>query len=257
MNKTLLICVFFLSVMACPGTGAFADTIYLRNGRSLEGIVKAENKSTIEVDIGFGTITCNKGEVEKVERSTPEERGVISARWDAERKELRAKEEEFFRAREKRFAEYESWARESEQKKQAQGTSPGVIPVRRDAGSRGIFVDSLLNNDVNALLLLDTGASVVVLTKGIGEKLGFKADDTKKDIAVMHLPGDRKVDARMVIIKSIRIKDVEVKDVLAAILMEDITDGSFKDGLLGMTFLSKFNLKIDLKDMKMSLEKLK
>ena len=43
---------------------------------------------------------------------------------------------------------------------------------------------------------------------------------------------------------------------MAAILIEEEQGMGFKDGLLGMTFLNKFNLKIDLKNMKVVLEKI-
>ena len=43
---------------------------------------------------------------------------------------------------------------------------------------------------------------------------------------------------------------------LAGVLLEDAPGMSFRDGLLGMTFLSRFNVKIDLKNGKIALEKL-
>ena len=111
-----------------------------------------------------------------------------------------------------------------------------------------------MDDKAKATLVLDTGANIVVLTRHKGEELGLDLSDTTKNIATLQLAGDRRVTAKMVMLKSVRIKDIEVKDVLAGVLLEDAGIG-FRDGLLGMTFLNKFNLKIDLKNMKMALEK--
>ena len=87
-----------------------------------------------------------------------------------------------------------------------------------------------------------------------GEELGLDLSDTVNNIATLQLAGGHRVAAKMVMLKSVRIKDIEVKNVLAGVLLDDGGIG-FKDGLLGMTFLNRFNLKIDLKNMKMALEK--
>ena len=107
---------------------------------------------------------------------------------------------------------------------------------------------------MKATLVLDTGASIVVLTKRMGEELGLDLTDTKNSLATLQLAGDHRVTAKMVMLKSVRINDIEVKNVLAGVLLDDASIG-LKDGLLGMTFLNQFNLKIDLKNMKMALEK--
>ena len=79
----------------------------------------------------------------------------------------------------------------------------------------------------------------------------------KREIMELHLPGGRTVNAKAVILKSVSIGAVEEKDVLAAVLLEDVVDTGIKDGLLGQSFLNRFTIKIDLKIMKMYLEKLK
>jgi predicted aspartyl protease len=43
---------------------------------------------------------------------------------------------------------------------------------------------------------------------------------------------------------------------MAAVLLEDNADKNVKDGLLGMSFLNRFNVKIDLKEKKMTLLKM-
>lgn len=252
MRKEIVLIVLFFVFAA--GAGAEADTIYFKNGRSIEGIIFSETDQVIELGVGFGTITCSKDQVDRVEHSTPEELSAITQKWDRKREELKANEEAYERDRKRRAAEYAEWVREEQEKK---NRSPNEISVTRDAESKNILVEALLNSQVRAVLVLDTGASIVVLSKKLGDELGIRSVPQKKDIVTLQLAGNRKTEARLVVLKSIKIKDVEVKDVLSAILLEDSTNASFKDGLLGMTFLNQFNLKINLKDMKLSLEKLK
>ena len=220
----------------------------------IEGIIKSEDADNLEIDIGFGTITCQRGEIKTVERSTPDEARALEDKWANKRDELKKGEEEFTRERQNRFAEYDKWIRDSQEKASQEALSQGSVDLTRDPDSRSILVGAILNDGVKATLVLDTGASIVVLTRKKGEELGFDLSDTKSNVITLQLAGSQKVAARLVMLKSVSIKDIEVKDVMAGILLEDAGIG-FKDGLLGMTFLNRFNLKIDLKNMKMSLEK--
>ena len=230
-----------------------ADTIYFNNGGTIEGIIKNEDASNVQMDIGFGTITCDKREIMKIERSSAADAEALTEKWERKRQELKNSEEEFTRERQKRFAEYEKWIREEREKKEKELASQGTVSLARDPESRNILVDSLVNDNVKATLVLDTGASIVVLTKQKGEELGLDLSPDKNR-ATLQLAGNHRAMAKMVMLKSVRINDIEVKDVLAGVLLEDPGIG-FRDGLLGMTFLNRFNLKIDLKNMKMSLEK--
>jgi clan AA aspartic protease (TIGR02281 family) len=253
MNTKITIMIFAALISFAP-VAANADTIYFNNGGVIEGIIKSEDAGTIQMDIGFGTITCGKREIMKIIRSTPDEIDALTAKWKKKREELKKSEEEFNRERQKRFAEYEEWTKEERERKEKAGRGGGTIDLSRDYESRSILVKALLNDKVNVTLVLDTGASIVVLTRQKGEELGLDLNDTGNSVATLQLAGGHKVAAKMVMLKSVRIKDIEVKDVLAGILLEDAGQG-IRDGLLGMTFLSRFSLKIDLKNMKMALEK--
>jgi clan AA aspartic protease (TIGR02281 family) len=231
-----------------------ADTVYFNNGGTIDGIIRKEDANSVDLDIGFGTITCGKKEINKIERSTPDEVKALEEKWERKRKDLKNSEAEFAIERQKRFAEYDRWTREEREKAAKEASSQGTIDLARDADTHSILVETVLNDKTHATLVLDTGASIVVLTRRKGEELGLDLTDTKNSLATLQLAGDRKVLAKMVILKSVRIKDIEVKDVLAGVLLDEAGMG-LKDGLLGMTFLNRFNLKIDLKNMKMALEK--
>ncbi|MDD5428539.1 MAG: retropepsin-like aspartic protease [Candidatus Omnitrophica bacterium] len=231
-----------------------ADTVYFDNGGSIEGIIKSEDADNVQMDIGFGTITCPKREIKKIERSSPEEAVALTEKWEAKRQELKKSEEEFNLERQRRFAEYDEWMRQERERSEREARAQGTIDLARDYASSSILVGAVLNDKVNATLVLDTGASIVVLTKQKGEELGIDLTPTGNNLATLQLAGNHRALAKMVILKSVRINDIEVKDVLTGILLDDAGAG-FRDGLLGMTFLSRFNLKIDLKNMKLSLEK--
>jgi len=253
MKKTAIILA--LSLWSTVYGIVYADTVYFKNGGSIEGIIKSEDAKNVEMDIGFGTITCAKQEIAKIERSTPDEKNALSEKWEGKKAELKKSEAEFTRERQRRFAEYEKWTDEERRQREAKESgAQGTIDLARDPESRSILVDVCLNDNVKATLVLDTGANIVVLTRQKGEELGLALSDNVHNIATLQLAGDRKVPAKMVMLKSVRIKDIEVRDVLSGVLLDDAGVG-FRDGLLGMTFLSKFNLKIDLKNMKMVLEK--
>ena len=249
----LLLIAIALSVV----TPAHADTVNLKNGGSIDGIIERENDNTIEVDMGFGTVTFNKSQVKNIERSSPEESRQMAKLWEEKRVELKKKEKEYTRARNKRSKDaYDNWMEDVRLKRSKEEGVAKQIKITRDPDSRSIVIQTLLNNSVKVNLMLDTGASLIVLSRKIGEALGVDLSDPKKDIMELHLADGRRTKARAVILKSVRIQDVEVKNVMAAIMLDQVSKPSLVDGLLGMSFLNKFNLKMDLKSMSMTLEKI-
>ena len=235
----------------------FGDTVYLDNGKSVDGIIKKEDEKTIELNIGFGTVTFAKSQVKRIERSSAEEKYEIAKAWDEKKKELDLKEKEFEAARNKRFEEaYKNWTKEAREKKLREENDSKNIQLTRDQETKSILVEALLNDKVKSVLLLDTGASLVVLSRRIGDELGLDLADTKKDVMELKLADGRSALAKAVILESVSIQDIEVKNVMAAVMLDQLPDPRLKDGLLGMSFLNRFNLKMDLKSMKMTLEKL-
>ena len=54
----------------------------------------------------------------------------------------------------------------------------------------------------------------------------------------------------------LEVQGVVAKKVEAAVLLDDTGGLGFGDGLLGMSFLKKFNFKVDQREKKLTLEKL-
>ena len=253
-DKVKFLLILAVLFIAAP---SLADKINLKNGGSIEGIIEKENEKSIDVNIGFGMITLSKSQVNDIEHSSVQDSYNIAEKWEIKRKELESKENEFKEAREKRFKEaYENWMDEEKEKRKKEDTAAKHIQIARDQGTKSIVVEVLLNDNVKANLVLDTGASIIALSRKIGGELGMDLSDTKNDILEMRLADGRRAMAKAIVLDSVKIQDVEVKKVMAAVMLDQEPDPNLKDGLLGMSFLNKFNLKMDLKNMKMTLEKI-
>ena len=65
---------------------ADADTVYLKNGRSMKGIINKETERGIELDLGVGTVKFNWDAIEKFERSSDNESSAILQEQESEKK---------------------------------------------------------------------------------------------------------------------------------------------------------------------------
>lgn len=235
MRKNIFKVYILLALLLLPifALRAYADTLYFKNGRSIDGIIKNENEETIELDVGFGTVKFGRGEIERIGKSNYQQLEAIRQKWEKQRLEI-----------EKRAS----------QEKHQEDNRPKQVDVFQEQGH--IITDVLLNRRVRASLLLDTGASLVVLKKSVAKKLGINLDEVKIE-ATLIVGDGREVKAKYVVLESVRVKNVEANNVEAVILLDDASGATFKDGLLGMSFLKNFNFKIDYKNQKLILEKIR
>jgi clan AA aspartic protease (TIGR02281 family) len=199
-----------------------ADTIYFTNGKSVKGRVKEEDRGKIVIETSFGDVECSSDQILDIKRGEYGEGDEIA------------------QAVGQRYEKY----------------GPQEVPISVSLDSKSAFVEAVLNDTTKVTLLIDTGASTIVLSKKTGEALGVDPAVSQKNSVTLELAAGRKVSAKMVMLDRIRMGGVEAKDVPAAVLLEDYDDKNVKDGLLGMSFLNKFSVKIDLKEKKMSLRKI-
>lgn len=210
---------------------ARADVLYLKNGRKIEGLVKNEDKNCVELEVAAGTVKFQKEEVEKIELVTPKGAEIIRQKWDRQKQEFQEKI--------------------AEQKYQEER-----LPKKIEFLNNGhnMVINVTLNKKVEASLVLDTGASVITIRRSIAEKLGIDLDKVKPD-AKVRLADGRQVDAKYILLKSVKVQNVEAENVETIVLLDEKGDLG-GDGLLGMSFLKRFNFKIDQKEKKLVLEKL-
>jgi clan AA aspartic protease (TIGR02281 family) len=221
----LAISLFFASL-------GYGDIIYLKNGRHIEGIIKNEDKENVELEVNAGSVKFKRSEIERIEHSrAPEEQG-LRQRWNEERVQTQAR---------------------IEQQRKTEESRPKSVEFSGDA--RSIIVRATLNNRVEASLVLDTGASLIMLRKSVARELGINPERLKPDMQVTLADG-RKVEAKHIVLDSVKVEKSEAKNVEATVILEEGPGLGSYDGLLGMSFLGKFNFKIDHKEKKIVLEKL-
>ena len=242
----------------CFASEEDADTIYLNTGGSINGIITRESASGVEAEIGVGTISINRADIKSIRHASAEALAELRNKWAQSRARLKAGEQSFEEGRSRRLKAYEDWVNEETRRKAREDGEEGEVKITHDPDSKAILVSAILDGEVKALLELDTGASLVILSKRIGDKLGIDmSSEAKNSVIELRLVGGQAVSARTVILKSVAIEGVEEKDVLGAVMLEDRGPFALKDGLLGRSFLGRFNIKLDMQKMKMVLQKLK
>ncbi|MDD2928143.1 MAG: retropepsin-like aspartic protease [Candidatus Omnitrophica bacterium] len=212
---------------------AYADRVYLKNGRSLEGIVKSDNGEAVELEVGVtSSVTFLKSGIEKIVKTSAADSVLLRQEWEKHK-----------RAVEKKIAELQT----KEEKK------PAEVTFSRNPG--GIAVSVMLEDKVSARMVLDTGASLVIITQDIAGKLGIDLSGAQPDLKVQVADG-RQVNARRLVIQTMEVQGARADKVEAAVLLGDAGNLGFGDGLLGMSFLKRFNFEVDQKEKKLTLEKL-
>jgi len=208
-----------------------ADIVYLKNGYQMEGIIKRETDEYVELEINLGTVKFYQEQIERIEHSSQNENRMIEQYWNEERL--------------KKEAELKS-------RQQQKETGPKEIEVSRQENH--LFVNALLNGKVNAKLLIDTGASFVVLSPAIAKGLNISVEGAKPDVK-MTLADGSEVSGKLLKLDNISIGEVKADDVQAAVIYQENTFQGF-DGLLGMSFLKLFKFEINLEKSKLVLQKL-
>lgn len=231
-NVNLIVSIFFILIFTAFVEG-YADTLYLKNGRSVTGLIKREDEKKVEIEIcQGGSAEFNRNEIQKIEKGPLEESEQIRGAWEQEKKRLRERIEKL---------------------KAEEALKPKGVAFSQEGES--IKVNVTLNKKVNATFMLDTGASFVALRKSVAEKLGINLANIKPDIKIGVADG-RQIEAKQVILESVKVENFEANNVEAAVILDESKDINFGDGLLGMSFLKKFNFKIDHKEKKLILEKI-
>jgi len=230
MFRTYLVLIFIF-MFVCIGY-LHADVLYLKNGRKIEGIVKSDAGITIELEVCSGSVKFDKREIEKIEKSSLKEADVLRQKCEKQKIETQNK----------------ILSRRAEEE-----LKPKRVTFVND--SRGITINVTLNKKIDAALMLDTGSSLVVLRKDIAKKLGINLEGVKPDGKLTMADG-KQINAKQIVLDSIKVENVEAQGVEAAIILDEISDAGLQDGLLGMSFLKKFNFKVDQRNKKLILEKL-
>ena len=181
---------------------ASADQIYFNSGRKMDARVVSEDENHLELALpAGGTMTIDKSDVKRVQKSDPSE-----------------------------------------------------INVNFVSGQNSMLTDVMINGATKATMLIDTGASICLLSKKMGEKLKINTSDPHYQIKVQVADGSS-VPAFYTKLHILKLQHIEAHDVEAAVLLQDLPEKvSFEDGLLGMSFLGRYKTHIDYSAKKFIIE---
>ncbi len=111
------------------------------------------------------------------------------------------------------------------------------VPLQAAPGGQAFFVQVRLNEELTVPFLLDTGATHVVLTRAVADRLGVEVGPNTKWSHFRTANGV--VKHPVVRLESVETNGAFVSDVQAAI------SDSMEVGLLGTSFLNQFEYSID------------
>lgn len=123
--------------------------------------------------------------------------------------------------------------------------SEDVFPV---VGGKTVHLAATING-VEGTFILDTGATFVSVKKAFADKAKIAVEDGSS----MKLnTANGQVDARMGRAKSVQLKSLKADDVAVAVQTDGRSSyGDGVDGLLGMSFLSRFQVTMDAKSVRL------
>ncbi len=111
-----------------------------------------------------------------------------------------------------------------------------IIPLKRSGTS--LFIQVTLNGFVRVPLMVDTGASLTVISTKTAQRLGLDLDRA----ALIPMRSASGVFlAHLTKVRSVKVGDAMVRDV--EVVVHDISPGR-EQGLLGLSFLDHFNVTI-------------
>ena len=234
---SLLCLVSIQMIRADEARGPNVVTILLKNEGKIEGVIIKETEEGVFVDVGFGTVAVSKKEIEEVEYPPDAEKGSKLREWRRHRIETKKN----IKRRKRDEEAVERRIKESVRIKESIAEK-----ARREEGYRIKFtntsrirVEAVLNDEATATLLVDTGATAVVIPLEVAEQLpGVDLSSARK--VESKLADGTIREAIPIMLRSVEVGDMRAENVEAVAM-----DLQGKDGLLGMSFLSRFHVGID------------
>ena len=135
----------------------------------------------------------------------------------------------------------------------AQATTATKEEKFQRKGAGVIMVDASING-VKGRFLIDTGASFVSIKKAFADKAGLTVDNAQ---AIRLSTANGMVDGYLTKAKSVKLRSLETRRVQVVIQADGEADyGDGTDGLIGMSFLSRFDIAMDAKTLRIQPRKL-
>ena len=113
------------------------------------------------------------------------------------------------------------------------------VPLIRQGNA--FLVRALLNGRRDALFYLDTGASFTTISSGVAQELGIYIGPGAPSVTLLTASGS--IQAPMGTVESLQIGSIEARDV--QVVVHDLPRGAVGVGLLGLSFLNRFQVRLD------------
>jgi clan AA aspartic protease (TIGR02281 family) len=126
-----------------------------------------------------------------------------------------------------------------------------VIPFEKTATGL-ILVDAVLNDQVRARMVFDTGANLVVITEELSKKLN--QDLSSRDEVMKLHTNCGEIEGRSLVIDKVELGEARKENVRSVITPNNYAISGF-DGLLGLSFLGDFKVTVDYQNSRMILSK--
>jgi hypothetical protein len=143
-------------------TPLFADTIYLKNGNKITGIITKESDKSIEIKINIGAIvTFSQEDIDRIEKDSPEARNKIEERWgiDKNQGEASGMESDIFEEEQikKGLVKYNGKWMSAEEKERLQSSDLAKSGQRMDNDKRFLNKDDKSQRSAIARKLIAKG----------------------------------------------------------------------------------------------------
>ncbi|MFH1062837.1 MAG: retropepsin-like aspartic protease [Candidatus Omnitrophota bacterium] len=248
MNK---IKTFRLLVIFCLGLVffnlAYADTVYLKNGSVIEGVIEQQTDKYIRINLGFGSTKLYRSKIKKIENSDGQEKQTMQDNWEQEAQQRAQKHQQQQIEEKNKIIKRRLTEELDDQKQQIEKDAIEYISKRNSIG-----VEAILNGKKTLNLLVDTGATAIMINKAAAKSAGF--DRISGSDTYVILADGSKSPAKRIVLDKVKVGCMEAEDVSAVILTEE-RGVDYWDGLLGMSFLKHFDFKIDSENKKLILER--
>lgn len=113
-----------------------------------------------------------------------------------------------------------------------------------------LIVEVTIDDKVTCVMAVDTGAELVHIAKNVTDRLGI--DLSKEREGQFTLADGRTVKEKVVTLKSVKVGSSKVEGVIASV--SENPPGAGIDGLLGMSFLDNFAVRVDSANNRLILE---
>ena len=245
--KKISLSFLIFAIIFCSVT-AFSETIELKNGKTIVGTIKHETEDVVVVSKlgGDFVYSLSRDMIKSIRESTPEE--MEHNRQQEQAAYVPDKEKTIKKKKEPSKYRMEQYEKEVASARKARTASN----IEFWQGRFGI-VEAIINGKVSAKLRIDTGADLVLISEDIVRGLGVTEEIPKSGRLRLVLADGKVVRGIPMVLKSVEIGNSKIDSVSAAII-PDATYGT-TDGLLGMSYLQHFNVKLDAQENTLILER--